>query len=80
MDCSLPVKGSYEDTYVLTYGHLEEDAFHFHDLGITADLNGDGIADRAATWYYNVSAGIYGITKKSPNGLIEFFFSTRTAV
>jgi hypothetical protein len=70
---SLFVKGSYEDTYIFTYGDSETDAFHFHDLGITADLNGDGIADRAATWHYNVSAGVCGITKKSPNGLIEFF-------
>lgn len=70
---SLFLKGYFDDTYVFTYGHSEVDAFHFHDLGITADLNGDGIADRAATWHYNISAGICGITKKSPNGLIEFF-------
>jgi hypothetical protein len=70
---SLFVKGSNEDTYIFTFGDSETDAFHFHDLGITADLNGDGIADRAATWHYNVSAGICGITKKSPKGLIEFF-------
>jgi hypothetical protein len=70
---SLFLKGFYDDTYVFTYGDLEVDAFHFHDLGITADLNGDGIADRAATWHKNVSAGVCGITKKSPKGLIEFF-------
>ena len=70
---SLFVKGLYVDTYIFTYGDSETDAFHFHDLGITADLNGDGLADRAATWHYNVSAGVCGITKKSPNGLIEFF-------
>lgn len=70
---SLFLKGYYDDTYVFTYGDLEVDAFHFHDLGIIADLNGDGIADRAASWHYNISAGICGITKKSPNGLIEFF-------
>ena len=70
---SLFLKGYYDDTFVFTYGDLEVDAFHFYDLGITADLNGDGIADRAATWHYNVSAGVCGITKKSPKGLIEFF-------
>ena len=61
------------EIYTFYYGNYETDAFHFHDLGITADLNGDGIADRAATWHFNVSAGICGITKKSPKGLIEFF-------
>jgi hypothetical protein len=70
---SLFSKGYYDDTFVFTYGDLEVDAFQFYDLGITADLNGDGIADRAATWHYNVSAGVCGITKKSPKGLIEFF-------
>ena len=70
---SLFVKAPYDDTYVFTFGHYEEDAFHFHDLGIIADLDGDGIGDRAATWYYNVASGVCGITKKTPNGLIEFF-------
>ena len=46
---SLFVKGSFDDTYVLTYGDLEVDTFHFHDLGIIADLNGDVIGDRATT-------------------------------
>jgi hypothetical protein len=70
---SLFIKAQDDDTYVFTFGDYEEDAFHFHDLGIIADLNGDGIGDRAATWYYNVSSGVCGITKKTPNGLIEFF-------
>ena len=61
------------DIYTFSYGDYQTNAFHFHDLGITADLNGDGIADRAATWHKNVSAGVCGITKKSPKGLIEFF-------
>ena len=61
------------DIYTFSYGDYETNAFHFHDLGITADLNGDGIADRAATWHKNVSAGVCGITKKTPKGLIEFF-------
>jgi hypothetical protein len=70
---SVFVKGDYDSTYIFTFGDEKMRAFHFHDLGITADLNGDGIADRAATWYYNYSGGLCGITKKSPNGLIEFF-------
>jgi len=61
------------DIYTFSYGDYQTNAFHFHDLGITADLNGDGIADRGATWHKNVSAGVCGITKKSPKGLIEFF-------
>lgn len=48
-------------------------ALHFHDLEIIADLNNDGIGDRAATWYKNDSYGVCGMTKKTPNGLIEFF-------
>jgi hypothetical protein len=70
---SLFIRAYDDDTYVFTFGDYEEDAFHFHDLGIIADLNGDGIGDRAATWYYNISSGVCGITKKTPNGLIEFF-------
>jgi hypothetical protein len=59
--------------YVLTLDESEFDTFHFHDLEIIADLNNDGIGDRAATWYKNDSYGVCGITKKTPNGLIEFF-------
>jgi hypothetical protein len=59
--------------YVLPLDDSEFDAFHFHDLGIIADLYNDGIGDRAATWYKNDSYGVCGITKKTPNGLIRFF-------
>lgn len=65
--------------YMLNYEESEYDpfhfyeAFHFHDLEIIADLNNDSIGDRAAAWYKNDSYGYCGITKKTPNGLIEFF-------
>ncbi len=70
---SLFVKGYFDDTYVLTYGDLEVDAFHFHDLGIIADLNVDGIGDRATTWYYTDSADVCRTTKKLRIGSILFF-------
>ena len=61
------------DTYVLSFGDSQTDDFQFHDLGVIGDLNGDSIADRVAYWFYDVSSGVCGITKKSPKGLIEFF-------
>jgi hypothetical protein len=70
---SVFTKGYYKDTYYFTYGNDQEDSFFIHDLGIIADINGDGYADRVASWSYNVSGGICGVTKKSPKGLIEFF-------
>jgi hypothetical protein len=70
---SVFTKGYYEDTYYFTYGNDQEDSFFIHDLGIIADINGDGYADRVASWSFNVSGGICGITKKTPNGLIELF-------
>jgi hypothetical protein len=70
---SLFTEGYYEDTYYLTYGKDQEDSFFIHDLGIIADINGDGYADRVASWSYNVSGGICDVTKKSSKGLIELF-------
>ena len=70
---SLFTEGYYEDTYYFTYGDDEVNAFFIHDLGIVADINGDGFADRVASWSYNVSGGICGVTKKSKKGLIELF-------
>ena len=70
---SVFTKGYYEDTYYFTYGHVEVNSFFIHDLGIVADINGDGFADRVASWSYNVSGGICGVTKKSKKGLIELF-------
>jgi hypothetical protein len=70
---SVFTKGYYEDTYYFTYGHDEVNSFFIHDLGIVADINGDGFADRVASWSYNVSGGICGVTKKSKKGLIELF-------
>ena len=51
----------------------ENDNFWIHDLGIVADLNGDGYADRLLTWYVYNSGGTCAVTKKSKNGLFEFF-------
>jgi len=70
---SVFTKGYFENTYYFTYGNLEQHSFFIHDLGIVADINGDGYADRVASWSFNVSGGICGVTKKSPKGLIEFF-------
>jgi hypothetical protein len=70
---SVFTRGYFEDTYYFTYGNLEQHSFFIHDLGIVADINGDGYADRVASWSFNVSGGICGVTKKSPKGLIEFF-------
>ena len=70
---SLFTEGYYEDTYYFTYGDDEVNAFFIHDLGIVADINGDGFADRVASWSYNASGGICGVTRKSKTGLIELF-------
>ena len=70
---SLFTEGYYEDTYYFTYGDDEVNAFFIHDLGIVADINGDGFADRVASWSYNVSGGICGVTRKSKTGLVELF-------
>lgn len=70
---SLFTEGYYEDTYYFTYGDEEVNAFFIHDLGIVADINGDGFADRVASWSYNVSGGICGVTRKSKTGLVELF-------
>ena len=70
---SVFTKGYYDDTYYFTYGKDPEDSFFIHDLGIIADINGDGYADRVASWSYNVAGGICGVTKRSPKGLIQLF-------
>jgi hypothetical protein len=70
---SVFTKGYNEDTYYFTYGNEQEDSFFIHDLGIIADINGDGYADRVASWSFNVSGGICGVTKKSPKGMIQLF-------
>jgi hypothetical protein len=67
---------SGDNCYYLTFNAIyqeENDNFWIHDLGIVADLNGDGYADRLLTWYEYNSGGTCAVTKKSKNGLIEFF-------
>jgi hypothetical protein len=71
-DC-LFTEGYYEDTYYFNYGDVEVNAFFIHDLGIVADINGDGFADCVASWSYNVSGGICGVTKKSKKDHFELF-------
>jgi hypothetical protein len=68
---SVFTKGYYEDTYYFTYGKEQEYSFFIHDLGIIADINGDGYADRVASWSYNASGGICAVSKKSPKGMIQ---------
>lgn len=70
---SVFTKGYFEDTYYFTYGNLEQHSFFIHDLGIVSDINGDGYADRVASWSFNISGGICGVTKKSPKGMIQLF-------
>jgi len=70
---SVFTKGYNKDTYYFTYGNEQEDSFFIHDLGIIADINGDGYADRVASWSYNVSGGICAVSKKSPKGMIQLF-------
>ena len=69
-------KGARKDFYFLSFSdwQMEEgECFGIHDLGIVSDINNDGFADRIATWHDYNTGGVCGITKKSNNGLIEFF-------
>ena len=69
-------KGAYENFYYLSFsewGIEEGDCFGIHDLGIISDINNDGFADRIASWHDYNTFGVCGITKKSNEGLIEFF-------
>jgi hypothetical protein len=69
-------KSVNKDFYFLSFSDErteEGECFGIHDIGIVSDINNDGFADRLATWHDYNTGGVCGITKKSKNGLIEFF-------
>lgn len=69
-------KGARKDFYFLSFSDWQKEegeCFGIHDLGIVSDINNDGFADRIATWHDYNTGGVCGITKKSNEGLIEFF-------